>query len=49
MKTETREKAISKHLILTLVGLLLLISTATTTQAEVKMVQMKISGYLCGN
>lgn len=38
-----------KHLILVFAGLLLVVSSATTTHAEVKIVQMKISGYLCGN
>lgn len=37
-----------KPLILVLAGLLLAVS-ATTSRAEVKTVQMKISGYLCGN
>jgi hypothetical protein len=38
-----------RNLILAIIGLLLLVSSASTTRAEVKMVQMKISGYLCGN
>jgi hypothetical protein len=38
-----------KHLILALGGLLLVVASASTGRAEVKMVQMKISGYLCGN
>jgi len=42
-------KAIRRHFILTLVGLMLLISSAGASRAEVKTVQMKISGYLCGN
>jgi hypothetical protein len=30
-------------------SLLLLVANVVTTQAEVKKVQMKIAGYLCGN
>ena len=37
-----------RHLI-PIVVVLALVSTASTSRAEVKMVQMKISGYLCGN
>jgi hypothetical protein len=32
-----------------LVSFLLLVSNAATSHAEVKKVQMKIAGYLCGN
>lgn len=38
-----------KHLMVALVSLLLLAGSASTSRAEVKAVQMKISGYLCGN
>jgi hypothetical protein len=38
-----------RHLIVAIVGFLAVASTASTSRAEVKMVQMKISGYLCGN
>jgi len=37
------------HLILGTVGLLMFVGSASISRAEVKMVQMKISGYLCGN
>ena len=42
-------RTIRRHLILVVAGLLLVVSSASTGRAEVKMVQMKISGYLCGN
>ena len=32
-----------------LISLLLLVGVASVTRGEVKMVQMKIAGYLCGN
>jgi len=32
-----------------LVNFLMLVALAATTHAEVKQVQMKIAGYLCGN
>jgi hypothetical protein len=38
-----------KHLTLIVVSLTLLISLVGTAHAEVKNVQMKIAGYLCGN
>ncbi len=31
------------------VGLLFLFTAATTTHAQVKRVEMRIAGYLCGN
>ena len=31
------------------IGLLMLVFSASITRAEVKVVQMKIAGYLCGN
>jgi hypothetical protein len=40
---------LSKTLPSPLIGLLLLIAFAVTTEAEVKQVRMKIAGYLCGN
>ncbi len=38
-----------KHLTLAAVSLVVLISFAGAARAEVKNVQMKIAGYLCGN
>ena len=38
-----------KHVILVIVGLLLVVGSATMSRASVKTVQMKIAGYLCGN
>ena len=38
-----------KTLALPLMGFLLLVAFAVTTEAEVKQVRMKIAGYLCGN
>jgi len=38
-----------KYLLLVLIGQMLLFGGATTTKAEVKRVQMRIAGYLCGN
>ena len=36
------------YTILFSLSLLLLLSAATTSRAEIKEVQMKIGGYLCG-
>ena len=41
--------ALRKHLVVFLAGVVMVLTTATTSRAEVKIVQMKISGYLCGN
>lgn len=38
-----------RHISLTAAILMLLMSIAAGTHAEVKTVQMKIAGYLCGN
>jgi hypothetical protein len=32
-----------------IISLLVLIGSAGATRGEIKMVQMKIAGYLCGN
>jgi hypothetical protein len=38
-----------KNVSLALLSLVLLFGGATTSRAEVKRVQMHITGYLCGN
>ena len=38
-----------KYTFLVLVSILVLVGTQFTARAEVKTVQMKIAGYLCGN
>lgn len=38
-----------RHTARTLVSLLLLLGSAGMAGGEVKMVRMKIAGYLCGN
>ncbi|HEX8088748.1 MAG TPA: hypothetical protein VF762_07845 [Blastocatellia bacterium] len=38
-----------RHTARTLMSLLLLVWSAGATYGEVKMVRMKIAGYLCGN
>jgi hypothetical protein len=38
-----------RHTARLLISLLLLAGGAGVTRGEVKMVQMKIAGYLCGN
>ena len=38
-----------KFLMSTLVAVLVLVASANTGRAEVKSIQMKIAGYLCGN
>jgi hypothetical protein len=38
-----------KNITLALLGLVLLFGGATSSKAEVKRVQMRIAGYLCGN
>lgn len=38
-----------RKFILALLGLVLLMGSATISNAEVKRVQMHIAGYLCGN
>jgi hypothetical protein len=38
-----------RYITFILTGWLLLVGGAATGQAEVKKVQMKIAGYLCGN
>jgi hypothetical protein len=38
-----------KNLMLTAISFLLVLSLTDSSSAEVKNVQMKIAGYLCGN
>lgn len=38
-----------KRILLALSGIVLLFGAAPTARAEVKRVQMRIGGYLCGN
>lgn len=38
-----------RNILLAMLGLVLLFGGAETTSAEVKRVQMRIAGYLCGN
>jgi hypothetical protein len=38
-----------RNILLTIFGLVLLLSSAATSSAQVKRVQMHIAGYLCGN
>jgi len=42
-------KMMKKYILLALCGWLILFGTQLTARAEIKTVQMKISGYLCGN
>ena len=38
-----------RNIILAMLGLVLLFGSAGTSSAEVKRVEMRIGGYLCGN
>ncbi|MDT5061027.1 MAG: hypothetical protein QOH63_1486 [Acidobacteriota bacterium] len=38
-----------RNIALTLMGVVLLLGSATSSRAQVKQVQMHIAGYLCGN
>ena len=38
-----------RYMTLAVASLALLLSVSVKTQAEIKTVQMKIAGYLCGN
>lgn len=38
-----------RQITLAMIGLVLLLGSATTSRAEVKRVEMHIAGYLCGN
>jgi hypothetical protein len=38
-----------RNFILALLGIVLLMGSATVSHAEVRRVQMHIAGYLCGN
>jgi hypothetical protein len=38
-----------RHITLAVAALILVVSLSSKTDAEVKAVQMKIAGYLCGN
>jgi len=42
-------KMMKKYILLALSSWLILFGTQPTARAEIKTVQMKISGYLCGN
>jgi hypothetical protein len=43
------ESEMKRNITLALLGLVLLMGSATNSSAEVKRVQMHIAGYLCGN
>jgi hypothetical protein len=43
------EDEMKRYLTLAMIGLMLLLGSATTSRAEVKRVEMHIAGYLCGN
>lgn len=38
-----------RNITLAMLGLILVFGAANTSQAEVKRVEMRIAGYLCGN
>jgi hypothetical protein len=48
MKT-IRTIPMKRQLIVALAGLLIFVGSASVSRASVKLVQMKIAGYLCGN
>ena len=43
------EKKMRRNITLALFGVVLLIGGATRSAAEVRRVEMRIGGYLCGN
>jgi hypothetical protein len=43
------EQFMKRHITLAVAALILVVNLSGKTQAEVKTVQMKIAGYLCGN
>jgi len=38
-----------RNILLALIGVVLLFGNATSSSAEVRRVEMRIGGYLCGN
>ena len=42
-------KMMKRNIVRALVGLVLLASFATDSSAEVRRIEMRIAGYLCGN
>lgn len=43
------EEKMRRNITLTLIGVALLFGNATRSSAEVKRIEMRIGGYLCGN
>lgn len=43
------EEKMRRNITLTLIGVALLFGSATSSGAEVRRVEMRIGGYLCGN
>lgn len=43
------EEQMKRNITLALIGMALLFGNATSSSAEVKRIEMRIGGYLCGN
>ncbi len=43
------EEKMRRNILLALIGVVLLFGNATISSAEVRRVEMRIGGYLCGN